>query len=124
MKTVLATAAMAAAIFTAAAPAHAGNYTGNQWLAECMSQDVANNLKCSAYARGLADGMTWTSAEFGGNCSSFFIDSAVTNRQLVEVGIAYMRSHVANQHDAAALLTDAFSKAWSCRDHNPTQLLN
>jgi len=89
-----------------------------------MSQDVANNLKCSAYARGLADGMTWTSAEFGGNCSSFFIDSAVTNRQLVEVGIAYMRSHVANQHDAAALLTDAFSKAWSCRDHNPTQLLN
>ena len=81
---------------------------GNEWTANCLSNNPRLNMRCYAYARGLADGFNMTDA--------VCIDEKVTAQQLVDVGILYIRNHpVTRAQWAGDLLMGAFAEAWPCK---------
>jgi len=120
MKALLAAAAVAATIASATAAQASGNFvSGNSWMADCISPDVAKQVGCYMFACGVADGLVQAEGRLK-DARTVCMSENVIATQLVEVGVAWIRSHPADRHQAAAnILTIAWWKAWPCQpDHD------
>lgn len=110
LKTILA----AACIFALPFAAHADGLSGNEWVARCNApSDSAWRVACTAYVRGLADGLILRSVEPGARAC---ISPKVLANQLRDIGLRFMASNPKDRHlDAGVLLTIAFQEAWPCK---------
>src|SRR5262245_3844857 len=96
--------------------------TGNDWQSYCANDKKPGEFAaCIYYTRGLADGLTlWEMAK--PEAAFICIPAEVTGRQLVDVGMKYLREHPAERHKSAAyLLALAFIESdWVCRKQPKT----
>ena len=91
--------------------------TGNDWPSICSSKTTNSfdRMYCQAYARGVADGFKlWQVGDLGS--AQVCIPDTVSERQLIDVVVAYIRRNPANGHlRIAAVLGLAYLEAWPCK---------
>jgi len=107
----------AAIVLLTMAPAHAqhvSTVTGNQLLEYCESKD--------AFAQGLCDGYITGASDIESMEGSAFPDrrrsctpNTVTNGQMTDVVVKYLKDHPEERHMlAAVLVVEAVTKAFPC----------
>jgi hypothetical protein len=124
MKTLLATAAVVATLF--AAPADA--MSGKIWYENCAGTNRAVTrggalITCASYVDGLVGGLFLMKVivinppRVSDGTPLVCVDARFKIQQFVDVGLAYMQVIEPQRldGDAAGLLTEAFIKAWPCK---------
>jgi hypothetical protein len=94
--------------------ANAANYTGNEWLKECLSNSSRDQMSCLMYARGVVDGYM-VAQGLVATARNLCVPDEVTAQQLVDIGTRYLHHYPEKQRlNAITLLLLAFYKAWPC----------
>jgi hypothetical protein len=92
--------------------------TGNGLLEICTNLDERAQSLCTGYITGVADAFEVYPP--GNNCKSvaasfFCLLEGVTNGQVKDVVIEYLKSHPATRHELSlGLIVNAFKAAWPC----------
>ena len=106
-----------------ASPRPAAALTGNQLLKTCGSDDI-EGLACVYYVVGWNDAFgNATIAQYGlqpnfvsNPIMGICLPIKVTNGQMVDVLLKYLRAHPEKRHEGSWELTaHAMKKAWPCR---------
>jgi hypothetical protein len=107
-----------AALFLATGAAHAASFKANQWANFCSSKSEKEIGVCAFYALGLLDGLIlWkvNSADPISICVPEEPGKKPTARQIIDVGLAYIRKNPkSNDQAIAVVLREAFEEKWPC----------
>jgi hypothetical protein len=122
----IAAAALAAAVISSPAAADPPQ-DGNSFLEHCRNiVDFAESknirkafwgVACVRYARGFADGLTFSEAVIHADNPAVCIPQEVQAQQLVDVTVKYLRETPSIRHrPVAQAMALAFANTWPCGD--------